>query len=67
MADMDKTEAFRIARKTLFQVFELENVKIGAQYRAVPKARLPNGDALHSEQAEAADAYNWLADNHGGT
>lgn len=50
---MNGNEAFRIARKTLAEHFQLQLVGSSMQAR--------DDDP---EAAEAAAAYNWLADNH---
>jgi len=67
MADMTRAEAFRIARKTLADAHPMERAIVKGLAYMVPRERLPNGLAKSADVQEACDAYNWLADNHGGT
>lgn len=60
---MSGSEAFRIARKTLAEHHDLELVRVDGKGRMIPRDRKPGGEALKPEAQEAADAYNWLADN----
>lgn len=58
---MDIQEAMRIARTSIRDHHDLELVTVAGKSVAIPRQREKGGEALHPEQQEAADAYNWLA------
>jgi hypothetical protein len=62
---MDRTEALRIARKTIADAYELDfAMGLDGFMLAIPRDRAPNGLAKDRTHQEAADAYNLLATMH---